>query len=157
LKKLADDSRWRTREGVAIGLQKLVKRQGQTALMELDSWIRDNEWLAMRAVVAGVAEPALLKDEQTARTALELHEKVFCQILAAKARKSHEFRTLRQALGYSLSVVICATPKAGFEYAQRIIDTQDADILWVIKENFKKHRLTKNFPTEMAETKRLLL
>jgi hypothetical protein len=37
LKKLANDSRWRTREGVAMGIQKLVAKQGQSALKELDS------------------------------------------------------------------------------------------------------------------------
>jgi len=35
----------------------------------------------MRAVAAGVAEPALLRDEQTARGALELHKKIFARYL----------------------------------------------------------------------------
>jgi hypothetical protein len=33
----------------------------------------------MRAVAAGVAEPALLKDEQTAKSAFELHKQIFFQ------------------------------------------------------------------------------
>ena len=157
LKRHANDSRWRMREGVAMGLQKLIARQGQNALRELDGWIGKNEWLVMRALAAGVAEPALLRDEQIARGALALHEKIFSQVLAARERKTDEFRTLRQALGYSLSVVICAVPKEGFEYVQQIAGSRDADILWVIRENLKKNRLVKNFPDEVEAVKKLLL
>ena len=155
LKKLANDPRWRTREAVAMGIQKLVAKQSKNTLKGLESWIEKNEWLAMRAVAAGVAEPALLKDEPTARGALELHKRIFAQILATRERKSNEFKTLRQALGYSLSVVICAIPKEGFEYMRQIIDSQDADLLWIIKENLKKNRLIKNFPNEAAAIKKL--
>jgi hypothetical protein len=156
LKRLATDSRWRTREGVAMGLQRLIAGKGQSALKELDGWIGKNEWLIMRAVAAGVAEPALLRDEQIAKGALALHEKIFSQILAAEDRKTDEFKTLRQALGYSLSVVICAIPKEGFEYMQQIAASRDLDVLWVIRENLKKNRLVRNFPAEVAAAKKLL-
>ena len=156
LKDLAGDSRWRTREGVAMGVQKLIARQSQYALKELDSWVAENDWLVMRAVAAGIAEPALLRDKRTAKDALELHKKIFARILVAGERKTAEFRTLRQTLGYSLSVVTCASPKEGFAYMQRIIELHDADLLWVIKENLKKSRLIRSFPNEVAETKKLL-
>ena len=156
LKDLAGDSRWRTREGVAMGVQKLIVGQSQNALKELDSWIAEKDWLAMRAVAAGIAEPALLRDEQTARNALELHKKIFAQMLVAGERKTAEFRTLRQTLGYSLSVVTCASPEEGFAYMQRIVDAHDADVLWVIKENLKNSRLIRNFPNEVASTSKLL-
>lgn len=99
LKKLANDPRWRTREAVAVGIQKLVAKQCKSTLEGLESWIENNEWLAMRAVAAGVAEPTLLRDETTVKGALELHKKIFAQILAIRERKSAEFKTLRQALG----------------------------------------------------------
>jgi len=155
LRKLANDPRWRTREAVAMGIQKLVAKQSKNTLKMVESWIEKNEWLAMRAVAAGVAEPALLRDGQTARGALELHKKIFAQILAISERKSDGFKTLRQALGYSLSVVVCAIPKEGFEYMKQIIGSQDVDILWVMKENLKKNRLIKNFPNEVAAIKKL--
>jgi hypothetical protein len=156
LKKLADDPRWRLREGVAIGLQKLIAKQGQDVLAELDGWIVKNEWLAMRAVVAGVAEPALLKEDQIAKGALALHEKIFSQILASGERRTCEFKTLRQALGYSLSVVVFAIPKEGFEYMRRIAASYDVDFLWVIRENLKKNRLVRNFPDEVAAARKIL-
>jgi hypothetical protein len=72
LKKLANDPRWRMREGVAMGLQKLIAKQGQDVLAELEGWIVKNEWLPMRAVVAGVAEPALLKEDQICQRCVDV-------------------------------------------------------------------------------------
>jgi hypothetical protein len=63
---------------------------------------------------------------------------------------------LKQGLGYSLSVIVCAVPEEGFEYMRQLAGTQDADILWIVKENLKKNRLLKNFPEEVASTKKLL-
>jgi len=156
LRRLAEDSRWRTREGVAMGLQRLIAGRGQSALEELDGWVEKNEWLVMRAVAAGVAEPALLRDKQIAKGALGLHEKIFSHIFVAEYRKTDEFKTLRQALGYSLSVVICAIPKEGFEYLRRLAGSRDPDVLWVLRENLKKNRLAKNFPAEVVASRKLL-
>jgi len=156
LKGLAEDSRWRTREGVAMSLQRLIAGKGQSALKELDGWVDKNEWLVMRAVAAGVAEPALLRDKQIAKGALALHEKIFSHIFVAVDRKTDEFKTLRQALGYSLSVVICAIPKEGFEYFQRLAGSRDPDVLWVLRENLKKNRLVKDYPAEVAVARKLL-
>jgi hypothetical protein len=79
LKELASDSRWRTREGVAMAIQSMIEKQPQKTLKEIEEWIESDNWLAMRAVAAGVAEPALLKDEQTAKSAFELHKQIFFQ------------------------------------------------------------------------------
>ncbi len=156
LRELADDPRWRTREGVAMGIQKLLTKQSQNTLKALENWITDNEWLVMRAIAAGVAEPPILKDDKTARRALELHKKIFARILSSKERKSDKFKTLRKGLGYTLSVVVRAAPKEGFALIQQLVGLQDADILWIIKENLKKNRLTKNFPEDVASIKELL-
>jgi hypothetical protein len=155
LKELASDPRWRTKEGVAMAIQNMIEKQPQKTLREIEGWIESN-WLAMRAVAAGVAEPALLKDKQTAKSAFELHKKIFAKIVATQERKSAEFKTLKQGLGYSLSVVTCAIPREGFEYMRQLIDKQDAGVLWIVKENLKKNRLIKNFPKEVASIKKLL-
>jgi hypothetical protein len=155
LKELASDPRWRTREAVAMAIQSMIEKQPQKTLKELESWIKKDNWLVMRAVAAGVAEPALLKDKQTAKSAFELHKKIFAKIVAAQERKP-EIKTLKQGLGYSLSVVVCAISREGFEYMRQLVDTQDAGILWIVKENLKKNRLIKNFPEEVASIKKLL-
>jgi hypothetical protein len=155
LQTIANDPRWRTREAVAMGIQKLLAKQSQNTLKELESWIENNKLLAMRAVAAGVAEPALLKNELTARRALELHKKIFTRILGARERKSDAFKTLKQGLGYTLSVVVCAVPKEGFEYMHQLLGSKDVDVLWIVRENLKKNRLIKNFPNEVASIKKL--
>ena len=156
LKDLASDSRWRTREGVAMAIQSMIEKQPQKTLKEIEEWIESDNWLVMRAVAAGVAEPALLKDEKTAKAALELHKQIFSKIAATRERKSSDFKKLRQGLGYSLSVIVRAVPREGFEYMRQLAEQQDADITWIVKENIKKNRLLKNFPEEVASTKKLL-
>ena len=97
-----------------------------------------------------------MKERMMAESALELHRKVFTQLLVTDERKSREFKTLRQALGYSLSVVIAAIPTEGFEYMQQLIRSRDKDALQIVKENLRKNRLAKSFPYEVASMKRLL-
>ncbi len=156
LKGLASDDRWRTREGVAMAIQGMIEKRPQKTLEELEEWVETDDWLVMRAVAAGVAEPALLKDGKTAKAALKLHKQIFSKIAGTRERNSIEFKKLRQGLGYSLSVVVRAVPVEGFEYMRQLAGQQDADILWIVKENLKKNRLLKNFPEEVASTKKLL-
>ncbi len=156
LKKMSIDSRWRIREAVAFGLQMLLKKERERNLERLDRWIEDEKWLQMRAVAAGIAEPSLLKHRQTAKRALEFHKKILARIISARERNSFEFKTLRKGLGYTLSVVTYAIPKEGFEFMRQLVDSQDADVQWIIKENLKKNRLIKNLPDEVASIKRLL-
>ncbi len=156
LKALANDTRWRTREGVAMGIQKLIEREVEKTLKELESWIVTDTWRAMRAVAAGVAEPALLRNEHTVKQALALHKKIFDQILSGNERKTEAFKVLRKGLGYSLSVVVAAIPKEGFEYMRQLAESPDKDIRWILKENLKKNRLIKNYPDEVSTIQALL-
>jgi hypothetical protein len=156
LRELADDTRWRIREAVAMGIQKLLAKQSQETLKTLENWITDNKWLAMRAVAAGIAEPPILKDSEIARRALELHKKIFARIRSSNERKSDAFKTMRKGLGYTLSVVVYAVPKEGFALIQQLVGLQDADILWIIQQNLKKNRLTKNFPEDVSSINELL-
>ena len=84
LRKLASDPRWRVREAVAMGIQKLLTKQSQKTLKKLDNWIADNEWLTMRAIAAGVAEPPILEDNKIAHAALELHKKYLAEFSPAE-------------------------------------------------------------------------
>jgi hypothetical protein len=158
LRALATDPRWRMREGVAMGLQKLLEKEREKTLNELEGWIANGDWLAMRAVAAGVAEPPLLREKQTAARALALHQQIFDRISSMNERKSEQFKTLKKGLGYTLSVVISAIPVEGFAYMEQLIESrkQDRDIRWILKENLKKNRLAKNFPDEVAAMKHLL-
>lgn len=156
LKALAHDPRWRMRESVRFGLQRLMAKRSQETLKELQGWIAEGDWLEMRAAAATVAEPAMLKHKETAISALQLHRGIIDRVLEAKERKSEDFRTLRKALGYTLSVIVRALPKEGFEFMVQLVDLQDPDVLWTVRENLKKDRLVRNFPNEVESIKKLL-
>ena len=50
---------------------------------------------------------------------------------------------MRQALGYTLSVVTAAVPEEGFALMRECATWHDTDIAWVLRENLKKKRLAK--------------
>ena len=156
LKTLANDPPWRMREAVCFGLQRLLAIRSQDTLQNLEGWVIDGSLLEMRAVAAVVAHPALLKNERAARAALRVHETIVKQILELEERKSEGFRVLRKALGYTLSVVVCAVPMEGFELMAQLIATHDSDLLWIVKQNLRKNRLVRSFPQEVKSTLQLL-
>lgn len=156
LRNLASDPRWRMREAVCFGLQRLMARQRRATLEALAGRVGEGDLLEMRATAAAVAEPGLLEDQETALTALQLHKDIIAQVLGVKERRSERFRILRKGLGYTLSVVVCAAPQEGFAFLAQLLDAQDPDVRWIVRENLKKNRLVRGFPKEV-ETLKILL
>jgi hypothetical protein len=157
LREFSKDSRWRMREAVRIGFQRLAKTRARDTLTTMEGWIAEGDWLEIRAIAATVAMPSLLGNEEMAMWALNLHRKIFDLVLETQDRKSEQFKVMRKALGYTLSVVVSALPREGFEFMAQLLDSQDKDVKWILKENLKKKRLEKNFPSEVAEIKSLLV
>jgi hypothetical protein len=157
LRGLAKDSRWRMREAVRMGLQKLAETCAHETLTTMEAWIDEGDWLEMRAVAAAVAMPSLLENEEMARWALSLHSEIFSRVIVAQDRKSEPFRVMRKALGYTLSVVVRAHPREGFQFMTKQIESQDEDINWLLRENLKKKRLVSNYPDEVAKIQNLLM
>jgi hypothetical protein len=152
LRALASDSRWRTREGVAMALQRLLGSATAAARRELKRWSREaGQWLLLRAVVAAVAEPALLVNKDQIEFAFAVHGEVLKQFGRAKERGSAEFKTLRQGLGYTLSVVAAADPERGWKVLDELAATGDSGLLWIVRENLKKKRLIATDPARAAE------
>ncbi len=143
LRRAAADSRWRVREMAATGLQRMLQanwRRGCSALVE---WASDPNPLVVRAAVAAVAEPALLKDRAAAEDAVTVQAEAVNTFLnvPTEQRRNDAVRSLRQALGYTLSVVTAAAPEAGFHLMEELAALPDADMIWIIRENLKKKRL----------------
>lgn len=69
LKNAAKDRKWRIREAVAMGIQRIILKNPQKALNILEKWIIENEYYIWRAVVAGLAEPIILKNKKVAKKA----------------------------------------------------------------------------------------
>jgi hypothetical protein len=153
LREHAHDPRWRVRESVAMSVQALIEKH--TGVLEkLEAWVTDEDWLGMRGVAAGVAEPRLMKKQGVPEQALRLHKRIIARFANAGDRGSEEFNALRKTLGYSLSVVVCGAPAEGFEYLRQLAASGNKHIQWIVRENLKKDRLTSRFPKEVASVVR---
>lgn len=153
LKNAAKDKRWRIREAVAMGLQKILLNNNKKIINELKEWITEKDYYIWRAVLAGLAEPEIVKDKEVAIKSLEIHKQILKQISVIEDRRSESFKKLRQALGYTLSVVVEQIPQEGFEYVNKLAKKDDKDITWVVKTNLKKNRLLKKYPKEVEKIK----
>jgi len=151
LRRAAGDSRWRVREMVAAGLQRLLAADWAPTCSALRAWPAVGEPLLARAAAAAVAEPALLTSPERAANALAIQEAA-TEVLRAvplAGRRAPDVRTLRQALGYTWSVVVAADPATGFPALHRLCATADADLRWIARENARKTRLAR-WPAQVA-------
>ncbi|NWJ45915.1 MAG: hypothetical protein HXX08_08555 [Chloroflexi bacterium] len=145
LYKAALSESWRVREMVAQALQAMLEKDWERTVLTLGEWLKGGELLALRAVVAAVAEPRLLKEYEHTYEALQLQREVvrlFIQVTPAQ-RKHPTYKTLRQALGYSISVAIASLPDDGLHYFSELEKSGNPDIQWIVRENKKKARLYK--------------
>jgi hypothetical protein len=140
---LADSPLWRVREGVAMGLQRMLATQWSSTIRRLRRWTLDAMPYEWRAVVAGIAEPSLLTDQDRALEALDLHYSALAYLrrLPAETRATPPVRTFRQALGYTVSVVTAAAPEAGFAQMLSWAAWHDPDVSWALRKNLTKKRL----------------
>jgi hypothetical protein len=141
LKAFASDPRWRVREGVATALQGCGPEGMSQLLRDLASW--NGNRLEQRAAIAALCEPVLLRDEAQVEQVLRVLDTVTQSIVAAPDRKSEDFKTLRQALGYCWSVAAAYAPEAGKKAMETWMVCSDPDVRWVMKENLKKNRLAR--------------
>jgi len=104
-------------------------------------------------VVAGVAEPRLVKAGPDARRVVRILNRV-TQVLVSippPARRGREdARVLRQALGYAWSVAAVGAPEEGFESLERWAENDDPDARWIARSNAGKARLSRLDPDRTA-------
>jgi hypothetical protein len=141
----AADERWRIREMAATAFQRMLDADWSRAFAELRSQVMCGNPLVLRALVAAVAEPPILTDQERCNDALRLQEEVAWQFAAIPAaqRADEHVRVLRQGLGYSISVAVAAVPDKGFALLGFLACEPDKDLQWIVRENLKKNRLHK--------------
>lgn len=139
----ARDSRWRVREGVAQGLQRLAERDPMGFSEVIDAWRTEDDPLVQRARAAAVCEPPLLEDPTLAALALEVCREATAVLRASADRRSEGIRVLRQALGYCWSVAVAADPAYGLEAFRELAADPDPDVQWIVRENRTKARLSR--------------
>jgi hypothetical protein len=141
LRTFASDPRWRTREAVAMALQRVGQADMDLLLDKMEDWATGN-WLEMRAAAAGLAEPVLLHDEHYTMRALEILDHITASVEAARER-DEDFKILCKGLSYCWSVVVAALPVQGKQFMERWLTSTDKDVRRIMKENLKKNRLLK--------------
>jgi hypothetical protein len=148
LRRHAGDERWRTREAVAMAVQRIGDADFDRALAVVSDWI-DDGWLACRSVAAGLCEPRLLTSPRRTAAVLDLLDKITEMLEAADddVRRDPHYRILRQGLGYCWSVAVASDPIGGPERMERWIGVDDADIRWVMRSNLAKKRLERMNPS----------
>ena len=140
LRELAADPRWRVREGVAMALQRIGREDMKGLLAAMRAWSRDGAFV-QRAVVAGLCEPALLKNDADTVEVLAILDHITRSLAATSDRKHDGFHVLRQALGYGWSVAAAAAPKNATPYLEKWLRSADRDVAWVMKSNLSKARM----------------
>lgn len=140
LRELASDERWRVREGVAIALQRIGRENMPRLLSDMQAWTEDGPFV-QRAVVAGLCEPALVKDRGHAVEVLVILDRITSSLAAAQHRRGEGFRVLRLALGYGWSIAAAAAPENAWPYFEKWLRSKDKDVSWVMKTNLEKARM----------------
>ncbi len=139
LKKLASDDRWRIREAVAFGFQRI----GEHNLSELKSifseWIKKSNNREKRAILVSLAHPKIL-DRNTSLFCFKILENVF-----ENMERDDDFEILKKGLEFTISIYTAANPEYGFSFIEKWIG-KDEVIDEIIKSNLKKNRLFKKHP-----------
>jgi hypothetical protein len=141
LRKLASDPRWRTREGVAMALQRVGDADMPLLLDTMAQWSKGN-LLEQRAAAAALCEPRLLKNPAQVKRVLDILDEITSALCKATDRKSEDFKALRKGMAYCWSVAVAALPEEGKRRMERWFAEPDKDVRWLMRENLKKNRLT---------------
>jgi hypothetical protein len=155
LRALANDPRWRARESVAMALQRCGDAGMARLLALVGDWAQGT-LLEQRALAAGLCEPRLLRDPDSARAVLGLLDEITRGILAVTERKEDNFRALRKGMAYCWSVAVAALPEEGKRRFAAWLACEDKDVRWILRENLKKNRLVKMDPAWVAEMRRIV-
>ena len=145
LRKHASDSRWRTREGVAIALQRWGAVDMDALLDEMEKW-GAGDLLEQRAAAAGLCEPGLLGPEEHVRRVLGVLDTITVSVSEVADSKSDEFVALRKGLAYCWSVAVVALPEVGQPLMEKWMVGGDRDVIWVMKQKLRKNRLARVDP-----------
>ena len=149
LRKHGSDPRWRTREAVAMALQRWGRVDMGSLLEEMDAWSRGS-LLEQRAAAAALCEPGLLTEERHARRVVEILDAITASLPGVRNRKTDAFKTLRKGLGYCWSVAVVASPKVGKVVMEKWLASEDHDLRWIMRANLKKKRLVRIDPQWVA-------
>ncbi len=158
LRTTAGDPRWRMREAVAMGMQRIGEADRLALRTLIESWLGDATLLEQRAIVAALAHPPILGDRPTVLLSLDMSRSFVSGIcsLTPEMRRTQEFRVLSKGLEYAVSVFVAAAPVEGFALLREFASIDDRDVRRIVRSNLGKSRLSRPHPTQVAEIFRLI-
>jgi hypothetical protein len=151
----AADGRWRVREVVALALQRLLEADWDRTVGVLLGWAADEDPLVVRAAAVAVADPPLLRttDRWAAAARVQRRAVEWLRACPAQVRRTPPVRVLRQALGFTVGVVVAAS--GDFALLEGMAASGDPDLRWVVRENLKRQRL-RRWPARLDRVRALL-
>ena len=157
LSEFACNASWRVREGTAIAFQRMLEAAPEETSVCLRMWASEGNFWQQRAGIAAIAEPALMNDAAMRAAAFDMQQVILRRfhVIPLSERKREDVRVLRQATGYTLSVITAALPEQGFALMRECASWDDADINWILRENLKKKRLAK-FADQVEQLAKIL-
>jgi len=105
LRHAANDHRWRVREEVAIGLQRLGDADMAALLHVARAWSAGSP-LEQRAEIAAVCEPRLLGERSDVEQVIGIVDAVTAALQQTSDRRADEMKALRNGLGYCWTVAL---------------------------------------------------
>jgi hypothetical protein len=142
LRIFASDPRWRTREAVAMALQAYGDRDMCDLIEKMNDWALGNRY-QQRTAAAGLCEPRLLKRPENAEKVLVVLNVITASMVSDTDRRTEDFKILRRAMGYCWSVAVSTSPEKGKHLMENWLQSDNADVRWIMKENLSKNRLVK--------------
>ncbi|MBS7527925.1 NUDIX domain-containing protein [Fusibacter paucivorans] len=140
----AEHPSWRVREGVCIGFQKASVGMKPSELLSAMTPLKTGSPFQQRAYVAGLCEPALLKDYIDAAIVLDSLYEITMTVFDTANKLTEAQTALRKALGYGWSVAIVALPDYGMKRFESLVDNgKSKHIKWIVRNNLKKNRLVR--------------
>ncbi len=144
LKHLANDGRWRMREAVAFGFQRIGEQDFHELEMIFSDWIEEANNLEKRAILVSLAHPPFLTEER-AKFCFEITDVILLQIA-----NGENFDVLKKGLEFTISVFVAANPTLGFRFIRKWIGKREL-IDRILEKNLKKNRLVKRNPEEVTQ------
>ena len=144
LKTLASDDRWRIREAVAFGFQKIAEDNLPELKRIFSEWIEKSNNREKRAIVVALAHQKIL-DRNTSLYCFKILEKILKNM-----ERDDDFEILKKGLEFVISIYTAANPEEGFFFMEKWIGKDEAIDL-IIHSNLKKNRLRKKHPEKTEE------
>jgi hypothetical protein len=125
-----------------MAIQRIGDEDINLALHEAKELSRGN-FFEKRAAAAALCEPRLLKSQAVASAVLEMLDDITTSIVGFKDRGYDDFDVLKKGLAYCWSVAVAACPEKGKKLMEKWIQSEDKNVVRIMKENLKKNRLLK--------------